>query len=93
MLPFKLGCTDDENKGITTSKGATTWRFKTGETKTRKGPPSFRIVGDGKCEITLIAIREGDASFDNIGNHSPLRLECEGFNEPLPLECLHWITY
>ncbi len=87
MLPFKLGYTDDGNKGIIT------WGFKTGETKMRKGPPSFIIVGDGKCEITLIAIREGDASFDNIGNRSPLRLECEGFNEPFPLECLHWITY
>jgi len=41
----------------------------------QKGPPSFIIVGD--------------ASFDNIGNRSPLRLECEGFNEPFPSECLH----
>jgi hypothetical protein len=59
------------------------------EMKTQKGPPSFKILGDGKGEITSIAIREGDASFDNIQNRSPLRLECEGFNEPLPSECLH----
>ncbi len=93
MLPLELGCTNYGNKGIAASKGATIWGFRTKEKKAREGPPSYRIVGNGKGEITSIAIKQGDASFDNIGNCSPLRFECEGFNEPSPLECLRWITY
>jgi hypothetical protein len=50
-------------------------------------------IGDGKCEVTLIAIREGDAAFDiregdatfdNVRNCSPPRLESENSNEPSP---------
>ncbi len=58
MVPLELGCINDGNKGIVASKGATIRGFKIGETKARKGPPSSRIVGDGKGEITSIAIRE-----------------------------------
>lgn len=86
MLPFELGCTNDGNKGTIAWKGATTWRFRIGKTKAWKGPPSFSVVGNGKGEITLVAIGEKDATFDNVGNHNQPRHECVDSHKPPPLE-------
>jgi len=84
MLPLELSCIDDGNKGIVASKDATTWRFQTKEIKTWKGPPSFSAIGNDKGEITSVAIGEGNATFNSIGNHNPPSFECEDFDEPSP---------
>jgi hypothetical protein len=59
-------------------------RIRTGETKGREGPLGSNVVRASKGEIT--SITKGAVSFDNVGNHCPLRLECEDYDEPPPLE-------
>lgn len=84
MLALELGCTNDGNKRIVASKGVTTWRFRTRETKSQEGPPCSNVVADGKGEITSIVTKEEDVTFNNVGNHSPPKLECEDFEKPSP---------
>ncbi len=84
MLALELGCTDDGNKGIATSKGVTTWGFRTIETKSQEGQPCSNVVANGKGEITSIVIKEEDVTFNNVGNHSPPKLEYEDYDKPLP---------
>jgi hypothetical protein len=61
-------------------------RIRIGETKGREGPLGSNVVGASKGEITSITIEKGAVTFDNVGNHCPLRLECEDYDEPPPLE-------
>lgn len=93
MLALKLGCTNDGNKRIATSKGATTWGFKTRETKSQERPPCSNVVGNGNGEITSIITKGEDVTFDNVGSHSPPKCECEESNEPLPSKgkCIDYI--
>ncbi len=86
MLPLELGCTNDGNKRTVAWKGATTWRFRIGETKAWKGPPSFSAVRDSKGEIKSTTIGKEYATFDSVGNCSWPRHECEDCHKPPPLE-------
>ncbi len=65
-------------------KGCNNLNIWTKEIKTWKGPLGSSVIGDGKGEITLIAIGKGNGTFDSVKNCSPSSLECENFNEPLP---------
>jgi hypothetical protein len=74
MSPLRLGCIDDGNKGTIASKDATTWKFRIKKIKTWKGPLGSNVIRNSKGEITLVAIGEGNVTFDSVGNHNPLVL-------------------
>lgn len=93
MLALKLGCTNDGNKRIATSKGATTWGFKTRETKSQERPPCSNVVGNGNGEITSIITKGENVTFDNVGNHSPPNVNVKNLMNHCHQKASALITY
>ncbi len=93
ILPLDLGCTDDQNKRIVASRVHQLEDLELEKQKQEKAHQVLGQIGDGKCEVTSIAIGEGDAAFDigegdvafdSVGNCNPPKLESKNFNEPSP---------
>ncbi len=64
ILPLDLGCTDDQNKRIVASRVHQLEDLELEKQKQEKSHQVLGQIGDGKCEVTSIAIGKGDAAFD-----------------------------
>ncbi len=64
ILPLDLGCMDDQNKRIVASRVHQLEDLELEKQKQEKSHQVLGQIGDGKCEVTSIAIGKGDAAFD-----------------------------